>query len=118
MTGTEIIALYCTTGSRAEKHRIVLYIAANKDWSAIQRERNGNKGTPVCTAKMTPEAWEYRNKSKRASSLRYSGVAPADANGLAEDLRTLGYDDNTIVRFVDAARPFWKSAQQEGGSGK
>lgn len=95
-----VIALYETKGMRTKYHKYVLYIAWNIDWSSRQLERNGHKTKPMAIAPMTQEAWDYRNERKRMSSLQYNGIAPADRNGLAEDLRTLGYDEKTVERLI------------------
>jgi hypothetical protein len=105
--GSARMALYATTGKRIERHCLVLYLASDRDWAAIQRERNGNRGRPLATAPMTTEAMKYRAGSWRATSLRYDGKAPADAAGFADDLRNLGYDEPTVSRFAEAAKPCW-----------
>ena len=101
------VALYRTSGKRAAKHCCVLYLAADRDWGSLQFTRNGNRYGPLVSAPMTPEAGAYRDARHRASSLQYTGQAPADADGLAADLRTLGYDEPTVSRFLAAASPCW-----------
>lgn len=103
------IALYATTGKRQEKHLLVLYIAVDKDWTSRNLERNGNTGYALAMAPMTPEAWKYRNESTRARSLQYSGSGRATADGMREDLRSLGFDDETVERFAIAAAPYWSN---------
>lgn len=111
--GSARLALYATTGKRIERHCLVLYLASDRDWGAIQRDRNGNRGRPLAIAPMTTEAMKYRAGSWRATSLRYSGVAPEDAAGFADDLRSLGYDKPTVARFVEAAAPCWPNDVRE-----
>lgn len=101
------IALYRTSGNREAKHCCVLYLAANKDWGSIQLTRNGSQWPALAVAPMTPEAEAYRSERHRASSLQYNGKEPADAEGLAADLRSFGYDEATVQKFVDAAKPCW-----------
>jgi hypothetical protein len=101
------VALFETRGPRREKHKVVLYIAVDVDWTSRQLDRNGNKGRALAVAPMTAEAWQYRNESTRARSLQYSGAGPADADGLRDDLRDLGYDEETVERFARAAEPCW-----------
>ncbi len=100
------VALYRTEGSRKRKHLVVLYLGADRDWTEIQRSRNGNKMWGLlATAKETSAAREYREASHRACSLTYSGKTPADLDGLKQDLETFGFDPASISRLVDAARP-------------
>ena len=99
------IALYRTTCNRSAKHKCVIYVAANKDWTARQRERNGNKGLPLAVAEHTPELDEAERHRHRAMSWQYNGIEPATLKGLEEDLRQFKFDEATIKRFVEAARP-------------
>ena len=101
------IALYATTGKRRDRHRLVLYIAVDKDWTSRNLERNGNRGRPLATAEMTEQAWLFRDESTRARSLQYSGNGRATADGMNDDLRELGYDEETVERFAAAAAPYW-----------
>lgn len=114
--GSARLALYATTGTRSAKHCLVLYLASDRDWGAIQRERNGNRGGPIATAPMPPEAMKYRAGSWRATSLRYDGQAPSDAAGFADDLRNLGCDVPTVARFVEAAKPCWPNREVSGAA--
>ena len=102
---TGIVALFETDRkSRMRKrHAFVLYLASNLDWGARQRERNGNRGTPLAVAMMTDGAWEYLLQFKRAMSLQYSGSGSQTPEGLAEDMRDFDFDEATIARFVVAA---------------
>lgn len=108
MEGDFKIALFATKGSgkRARQHRVVIYIAIDKDWSSIQLQRNGNTGRPLAVAPSTPECAAYRSASKRARSLQYSGVGRANLRGLAEDLETLGFSQAVVSQFSDAAKPY------------
>jgi hypothetical protein len=101
------IALFETRGPRREKHKVVLYIAVDVDWTSRNLDRNGNKERALAMAPMTEEAWRYRDGGTRACSLQYNGVAPADAEGLGNDLRDFGYDEETVARFLKAAEPCW-----------
>jgi hypothetical protein len=101
------IALYRTSGRRQEKHCCVLYLAVDRDWGSLQLHRNGHRYGLLAAAPMTPEALAYCDARHRASSLQYTGQAPADSDGLAADLAALGYDDETVRRFVFAALPCW-----------
>jgi sirohydrochlorin ferrochelatase len=101
------IALHQTVGKRRTKHRVVIYLAVDRDWGSLQLSRNGHKYGPLATAPMTEGAETYCRRSWRATSLQYTGVAPADAAGMADDLRTLGYDDAVIDTFLTAAAPYW-----------
>jgi len=101
------VALYRTIGNRQKNHCCVLYVAVDRDWGSLQLARNGHRYRPLAMAEMTPEATAYRDASHRACSLQYTGIQPADADGLAADLRTLGYDDLTVTRFLDAATRCW-----------
>jgi hypothetical protein len=105
------IALYKTTGNRLKDHCLVLYLAVDRDWGSRQLERNGSRWPALARTQMTPQAMEYRNMRHRASSLRYNGARPADAAGLGEDLRDLGFDEATVTRFLDAAKPYWPNPE-------
>lgn len=103
------IGLWATNpGSRrAKSHCLVLYLAYDRDWGSIQLERNGHTGQPIATAPATPAAIEIRNTVFRAKSFQYSGRGKQDAAGFEADLRTLGMDEKTVRRFLDAALPHW-----------
>jgi len=106
------IALYNTVGKRQAMHCLVIYIAVDQDWGSLQLRRNGNRYAPLAMAPMTDQAEAYSQRSWRACSLQFTGVPPADAAGLAEDLRTLGYCDEVVERFVRAAQPHWPTTRQ------
>jgi len=106
------IAMYSTIGLRRKFHVLVIYIAVDRDWGSLQLRRNGHRYLPLVMAPMTEQADAYRGRSWRAASLQFNGTPPADAAGLAEDLRTLGYDDTTVDRFVSAAKPFWPTVKE------
>lgn len=102
------IALYRTDGNRRNRHRVVLYLGVDCDWSDIQRSRNGNQSWGIlATAPETTEVVEYRAAEHRAASLQYSGVSPANLSGLEKDLVVFGYDNHIVNKFVDAARKFF-----------
>lgn len=105
-----IASLYKTTGPRTKDHVLVLYLAADKDWTARHFERNGNHWPALANVPMTPAAWDYRNSSARATSLRYSGKAPQDESGFVEDMRSLGFDEQTVEMLATAARPYWPNS--------
>lgn len=111
------IRLYKTSGTRKTgaktKSRgfkqtcLVLYFDVEHDWGSQHLKRNGNEYGYLCSAPATPEAREYKSYQTRACSLRYSGLGKQNAQGLAEDLRFLGYDEKTIESFLEAAKPHW-----------
>lgn len=84
------MSLFRTEGPRREKHKAVLYLNEDRDGTARCRGRNGNKGFALAACAMTSEAHAYCDESPRARNLMYSGNAPQDAAGFAEDLDTLG----------------------------
>lgn len=100
-------ALYFTHGRRAHKHRVVLYLGWDKDWSERSRARNGNPAwAQLLIAPETAAAAEYRDHSPRATSLQYSGHAPADLDGLRADLAALEFSPEVVAQFVTAAAPY------------
>lgn len=111
------IRLYKTTGKRRtgaaakrsfQQTAMVLYFDVEHDWSAAQMERNGNYSwNQLASAPATPEAREYKSRSARCVSLRYSGRGKQNEQGLADDLRALGYDEATVRRFLEAAKSHW-----------
>lgn len=105
-----LIALYATAGPRLKRHRVVLYIAFDKDWTAKSIERNGHHGQPLAIANSTQACEQFRDNAHRARSLQYSGKKPQDVAGLREDLETLGYDAATVERFATAAAPYLQNA--------
>lgn len=98
------MALYATRGRRADQHVVVLYLRENKDWTSRHLQRNGNDGPSLARCPMTPEAEAYCAESKRASSLQYSGCGTATLQGLVDDLRSFGLDEDTVARFAAAAK--------------
>lgn len=106
------LALYNTVGNRRKMHCLVIYLAVDRDWGSLQLSRNGHKYWPLVMAPMTVEAEAYCQSSHRATSLQFTGVPPADAEGLKNDLRTLGYDEATVERFSLAAKSYWPTGQQ------
>jgi len=100
-------ALYATNPktSQINRHRVALYIAVDRDWPSHTMARNGHGGPPLAVAKATAECGELRAAAWRAKSWRYSGRGRETLAGLANDLRTLGFDEATVNTFVEAARP-------------
>lgn len=101
-----VAALYRTAGNRLRDHRIVLYLDADRAWTARHFARNGSQSPALARVPMPPEALAFCDRSPRATSLRYSGQHPQDVAGLAEDLRTLGFDVDAVNRLVSAAAPY------------
>ena len=109
-----MMALYRTTGPRIRDHRVVLYLDADRAWTARHFARNGSSTPALARASMPPEAVDYCARSPRATSLRYNGTPPQDAFGLGEDLRTLGLGPEDVRRMVSAAAPhLLPNAQRE-----
>lgn len=96
------MALFRTEGPRREKHKAVLYLCVDRDWTARCRERNGNKGFALAACAMTREAHAYCDESPRARNLMYTGDPPQDAAGFAEDLDTLGVSGTAKQRMLAA----------------
>jgi hypothetical protein len=101
-----VMVLYRTAGPRLRDHRVVLYLDADRAWTARHFARNGSQSPALGRAPMPPEAVTYSARTQRAASLRYNGQPPQDAAGLAEDLRALGLDSDSVGRLVSAAAPY------------
>lgn len=101
-----VMALYRTSGPRIKDHRVVLYLDADRDWTARHFARNGSVSPALARSPLPPEAVKYIRTKHRAASLRYSGTPPANIEGLAADLELLGADSATVARFVAAATPY------------
>jgi len=108
-----VMALYRTSGPRLRDHRVVLYLDADRAWTARHFARNGSQYPALARAPMPAQAVEYNSQSPRAVSLRYNGAHPQDLIGLAEDLRSLGVDDETVARFVGCAAPYLMSRRDQ-----
>lgn len=107
------IGLWATSRKSARwphQHRVVVYLAYDRDWSDRQLTRNGHYGPPLVWTWATERAARFRAEGTRSRSLVYSGRRPADAAGLEEDLRVLGFADATVAAFLAAAAPHWEAA--------
>jgi hypothetical protein len=112
MNRENLIALYATKGNRTQKHCLVLYLNANRDWSSIQLSRNGHDSLPLATAPMTQGALDHCHARMRACSLQYSGRGVANESGMVVDLDAFGFSKDVIDQFVAAAKPYWPKSDK------
>lgn len=100
-----VMALYRTTGPRALKHRVVLYLRVDRDWTGRNLERNGHQiSKPLIGTLMPAAALKMCGQSKRARSFQYDGLLPRDPRGLRDDMLALGCDPDTAAEFETVFR--------------
>jgi hypothetical protein len=97
--------------------RFVVFVGV-ENWPRISINRRGCRGLAVVSAPLTAELDEEVRRYPRALCWQYAGDGQQDAEGLGQDLRTWNFGEETVKKFVKAARVIiGKSAFQAGRDG-
>jgi hypothetical protein len=104
-----MIAMMPLTQKSRPSFGVVLFFDPGRAWCSRTLNKHGTNYLATMTA--TLAAAQFADMSPRATSLKYPGRQDRGAVGLAEDLRKMNFDEDTIARLLAAAEPYWKPAR-------